>query len=428
LKFVSYFHASISVLTLFLDMYQCEYLLRLWQFTAIFICLPYAIHSIYLRAIREKIPNSKRLFTGMVITLIAGIYDIVDSAVLNTGFALSKYAFFAYVMTIATILANKFIYIHNRMEELNENLEQKVVDRTKEVVEKMQEIEALNIQQNGDYFLTSLIEKPLTTNYNKSRYVKSTFYIEQKKKFEFRDRKSELGGDLCITGNLRFYNEQNRYVFFFNGDAMGKSMQGAGGAIVAGTVVNNILGRSARNDRVLTISPAEWMEEIYKELDSVFRTFDGSMLLSAVLGIIDEATGEMWYFNAEHPYLVLYRDEVAGFLGEDAPYMPKLGTELSIGEFTIMKFALEPGDILFCGSDGRDDIEFVASGNTKVLNEDETLFLRNVEKGKGDIKQVVKYIKEKGRLTDDLSLIRLSYRMEFAPSVQNVPPINSTVT
>ncbi|MBP6738990.1 MAG: SpoIIE family protein phosphatase, partial [Leptospiraceae bacterium] len=34
----------------------------------------------------------------------------------------------------------------------------------------------------------------------------------------------------------------------------------------------------------------------------------GSMLMSLVFGLIDERTGVMYFLNAEHPDMVLYRD------------------------------------------------------------------------------------------------------------------------
>lgn len=407
-RYYSYFNYTLSLVTLFLPLYICEMVLRIWQISVLFFGLP-LIFIIYYQALRKKITNARHLFIGMLFTLVAAIFDILDSAIFNTGISLSKYTFFLYTMSIATLLANRFIELHNQLAEWSDTLEQKVKDRTREVTDKMEQIAALNEKQNGDYFLTSLIEKPLTTNYNKSKIIKTEFYLEQKKKFTFRRRSSELGGDICISGNLRFYQKDSRYVFFFNGDAMGKSMQGAGGAIVAGTVVNNILGRSARDDRVLDMEPETWLEEVYQELDSVFSTFDGSMLMSAVVGIINESDGEMWYFNAEHPYIVLYRDAIPSFLGEDAKYLPKLGSQLDFGTLQIEKYQLLPGDILFCGSDGRDDIEFPSENNIRNINDDEKLFLQIVKDGQGKLAEMVKIIKQAGTITDDLSFIKLTY-------------------
>ncbi len=140
---------------------------------------------------------------------------------------------------------SKELQLKNKsLGELNRKLESKVIERTREVTEKMEQIHSLNIQQTGDYFLTSLIQQPLTRNDNTSNLVKTEFFIEQKKKFEFQKRNSDLGGDICITNLLEFPTRSGKYIFFFNGDAMGKSMQGAGGAIVAGTVMNSILTRA----------------------------------------------------------------------------------------------------------------------------------------------------------------------------------------
>jgi hypothetical protein len=49
--------------------------------------------------------------------------------------------------------------------------------------------------------------------------------------------------------NLLFYG--SKHTLFVSADAMGKSMQGAGGAIVFGTVMNNILSHSASRESKL---------------------------------------------------------------------------------------------------------------------------------------------------------------------------------
>jgi hypothetical protein len=57
--------------------------------------------------------------------------------------------------------------------------------------------------------------------------VKTEFIIKQKKQFEFKRKQADLGGDICITGNLRLGTKDKfkRYTMAMNGDAMGKSMQ-----------------------------------------------------------------------------------------------------------------------------------------------------------------------------------------------------------
>ncbi|MCE9501884.1 MAG: SpoIIE family protein phosphatase [Leptospira sp.] len=302
------------------------------------------------------------------------------------------------------------------LQDYAENLEDKVMLRTKEVQEKMEEVHALKVQQDGDYFLTSLLTKPLFYNANKSGNVKTEFIIKQKKNFEFREKKADLGGDLCITGNLKFGSSENfrTFTMAMNGDAMGKSMQGAGGSLVMGVVMNSIMARSAGNKRILDSNPERWLTEIYNEIHGVFKSFNGSMVISCVVSIIDDETGEMWYFNAEHPFSVLYRDGKASFIEDDLK-LRKLGLDSEI-EFQVYKFQLMPGDAVIIASDGRDDLDLTPNEPIRTINDDETLFLKRVEEGKGVISEIEKRIKEIGVITDDLSLLRIGFKEETAGS------------
>ena len=65
--------------------------------------------------------------------------------------------------------------------------------------------------------------------------------LKQKKKFSFRNKSSEIGGDVIMMKDLEI--NKNSYLAFINADAMGKSIQGAGGALVLGTVFKSFLNR-----------------------------------------------------------------------------------------------------------------------------------------------------------------------------------------
>ncbi len=303
-----------------------------------------------------------------------------------------------------------------KLQDYAENLEVKVDERTREVTEKMQQIHEMKVQQDGDYYLTYLIGRPLQTNRNKSDHINTEFYVEQKKKFVFKERSADLGGDICVTGNLRLGPQARRYTVFMNGDAMGKSMQGAGGAIVMGTAMNNILARSAGNDRVLNSTPDEWLTEIFDELHNLFLAFDGLMMLSAVVGVIDEETGEMSYFNAEHPWTVLYRNGEASFIEKELN-LRKLGSPSEF-KFKVQHFQLQPGDVLIAGSDGRDDVDLSGGAEVRTINEDENLFLRHVEASGGDLLAIVDRIHGAGTVTDDLSLLRVGFHETAATRLE----------
>lgn len=300
----------------------------------------------------------------------------------------------------------------DQLRDYANNLEEKVKERTAELNASLEEVRKLKIQQDGDYFLTSLLLKPLHFNANKSGRVRSDFIVIQKKQFEFRNKNADLGGDICITGNLRLGTRENyrRYIVAMNGDAMGKSMQGAGGALVMGVVMNSIMARSARHDRILDMTPEAWLTDVYEEINGVFKAFNGSMVISCVIDVIDEETGEMYYFNAEHPFQILYRNGRASFIEEDLQ-LRKLGLESEI-PFEVKRFRLEPGDILIAGSDGRDDIDLTPGEPVRTINEDEFLILSHVEQAKADLEKIIEQIKSKGDITDDLSLLKI----EFLPA------------
>lgn len=296
-----------------------------------------------------------------------------------------------------------------QLQDYAANLEEKVKERTAELNETLQQVQALKTQQDGDYFLTSLLQKPLNYNANKSKLVTTEFLIEQKKQFEFRKKSAELGGDICVTGTLRLGkpNDFKRYIVAVNGDAMGKSMQGAGGSLVMGVVLNTIMARSAKGDRVLDQTPEQWMTDVYEELHGVFLSFNGSMVISASLALIDEQSGEMFYFNAEHPFQVLLRNGKASFIEEEL-LLRKLGLD---GEFpfAVHRFQLEPGDVVIMGSDGRDDIDLTPDQPVRTINDDEYLFLKRVEESGGDLDKIYQGLQKMGKLTDDLSFIRIGF-------------------
>jgi tetratricopeptide (TPR) repeat protein len=321
------------------------------------------------------------------------------------------------------VIISKLKNLYGEITDLNLNLENKVEERTKELNASFTEIKKLKVQQDGDYFLTSLLAKPLFINSNKSKLVKTEFIIRQKKAFEFHNKQADLGGDICITGNLKLgtVEKYSSYTMALNGDAMGKSMQGAGGSLIMGVVMNSIMARSAANKRILDISPVKWLTDVYHELNSVFLTFNGSMLFSATIMLINDETGETYYWNAEHPFTVILRDNKAEFL-EGGLELRKLGSESeSEFEFKVLEYQLSPNDILILGSDGRDDILILGSDgrddilikiedSIREINYNEKLFLKFVEESRGDLNQLETILKNSGELTDDLSLLRLGFQ------------------
>ncbi|MDF3819515.1 SpoIIE family protein phosphatase [Leptospira sp. 96542] len=309
-----------------------------------------------------------------------------------------------------------FIGMKEELSVHQNHLEDMVTQRTKELNETLLEVQKLKEKQDGDYFLTSLLIKPLRGSFSKSVSVNIQIMERQMKEFTFRGRKSEIGGDLTVSDSIHLLGK--KYTVFLNADAMGKSIQGAGGALVMGTVFKSILTRTQKLRYMQDRHPERWLKECFQEIHNVFISFDGHMLLSAVMGLVDEETGTLYYINAEHPWIVLYRDEMANFLDKEHS-LRKIGfTEMSGDEVVIQVFPMKPGDVLLIGSDGRDDILVSESESIRVINDDENLFLTHVRRGAANLEEIYKSLLTTGELTDDFSLLRISFLEEGVENVK----------
>lgn len=210
-----------------------------------------------------------------------------------------------------------------KLQQYAEQLEVKVQERTKELENTLKEVQSLKHQQDGDYFLTSLLLQPFNVNHAMHENVRVDFLLEQKKKFTFKQYEKEIGGDLNIANQIILNNRS--YTVFLNADAMGKSMQGAGGALVLGSVFESIITRTQLLSEARNTYPERWIKNTFLELHKIFEGFDGSMLVSLVLGVVDNETGLLYFINAEHPWIVLYRDGIASFIENELMFR-KLGT------------------------------------------------------------------------------------------------------
>ncbi len=406
-KFYSIYSAVLFVLTPFIPQDQIIIILRAWQVSAL-ISMVVLIY-IFIIAIKRKSDSAKRLFLGFIVLLVCTLFDVLDSIFFKTGLVVTRLGFFSFLVGIVGILANRFLNLHETVENLNKTLEEKVEKRTQELQETLREIKLLKEQQDGDYFLTTLIINPLASNSAKDEKLDLKILIHQKKKFEFNSKVHEIGGDICISETI--YLKGRKFTAFVNGDAMGKSIQGAGGALVLGVVFKSILSRAKLFSAKETVFPERWLKLAFQELQSIFESFDGSMMISVVMGLIDNERGFIYYINAEHPFSVLYRDNKASFIEQELN-LRKIGmmTLEHSGDFQVNTFKLEDGDIIILGSDGRDDIKIgIDEKGYRIINEDHKLFLQTVEEAEADLEKIFALTEEKGELIDDYSLLRIEY-------------------
>ena len=307
------------------------------------------------------------------------------------------------------ILTENFNNMVKEIKHYTEHLEELVKQRTLELENSLKQVQELKFKQDGDYFLTSQLLKPLNVNEVKDDgLVKVEMKIDYYKKFQFRHWNSEIGGDFCYAHKITLRGKD--YIFCANADAMGKSIQGAGGALVFGSVLEAIVERTLYEDSVKQQFPEVWLKNSFIELHKVFESFDGSMLVSCILLLLDEREGCVYHINAEHPNLVLMSGD-----GDNVKFIVPRKAFMKLGvskegliEIDVLK--LKEGDKLFLGSDGKDDLVLGQKDGVRMINEDETLFLDIVKESNGDLEMIYQNLKERAELMDDLSLISIEYR------------------
>ncbi len=287
------------------------------------------------------------------------------------------------------------------IRDTNENLEALIGERTQDLNEALLRVTGLEEMQQGDYLLMSLLLTPLSASDMALGKLTATFLIEQKKRFSFKGQSGAIGGDYAKFAALSFKGSRSPWLFFFNGDAMGKSSQGAAGALICGVTLQSILARFA-DKKPIGETPETWLRNVYRELDEIFSLFQGSMNMSAVFGLVNSARGDTYYINAEHPRLVLYRKKHADFV-EDAQRTAKLGVTSSAKKPRVHFIRLRAGDVLLAGSDGKDDIEI---GGT--IDSDDERFLSVIRHAGTDLNSIVAEIDRQGIRNDDFSLLRIS--------------------
>jgi tetratricopeptide (TPR) repeat protein len=388
--------AAVPLLPLSMSVYA----LYVWQGSA-FIAIGYFIY-LFVKGYKNRVPEVRALTAALFILVSTATFDILDFIVFHTGFAFSKYGILAFAVGTVIILSNKLMRVYGEVEDLNVNLEQKVQERTSELARSLDELAQLKHQQDGDYYLTSRIMKFLGRNTVRSKNIVINEITRQNKSLLYEDKNVEVGGDLNVSSTIHLGGAQ--YIAFFNCSAHGTSIQGAGGALVAGAIYNTLINRFDNLQDSEESNPELWLARCFMDLNRVFSIFDGAITASCVIGLVDETRGYCYYINAGNQSMVLYRHNHSNVVNVNF-------SEKSLGSRGIdplngiNTLQMLPGD----------NIIIAGSGVVKGMHPDD--FEAVIEESKGDIRVVYDKISTARSLDDDCSLFSFLYKPEhpFSP-------------
>ncbi|RHX86663.1 SpoIIE family protein phosphatase [Leptospira stimsonii] len=357
----------------------------------------------------KKQKESRRILFGILFLLVCVFIDILSergnfSVIRLSGFGVCGFLFF-----LTLILADKFVGMKEKLRSWNRTLEEAIRKRTKELTLSFQEIRTLKEQQDGDYFLITLLFQPFLSRNLRTEFSEIEVHRKQYKQFHFKNRRYEIGGDVVL--NEPVFISGLEYQVLINADAMGKSLQGASGALVFCSIVKSFLQTPDYEFR----SPENWLFLLYKNLQAVFESFDGSMFVSSILSLYRQETGDLFFLNCEHPPIVLLRNQSAGYLSEEF-ILRKIGFPDSDLPVRVRHFRVLPEDKILYGSDGREDLFLSVDSDPKQKQKTSSpeLFLTAVQKPVPTLEVLEERIRTIGELSDDLSFLRIQRPTEEA--------------
>ncbi|EKO14873.1 SpoIIE family protein phosphatase [Leptospira kirschneri] len=365
------------------------------------------IGFVYL-SLKILIPNLKKsfesrtIFLGILFLLICVGIDVFSQRGMLKMIRLSGLGVSGFLGFLTLILANKFVKMKEKLKSWNSVLETAIRERTKELSFSLEEVKNLKEQQDGDYFLITLLFQPFLSKNLETNYAQIDIHRKQYKNFQFKNRSYEIGGDVVLRESAFISGVE--YQVLINADAMGKSLQGASGALIFCSIVKSFLQTQDYEFR----NPENWLFLLYSNLQAVFESFDGSMLVSGILSLYQISTGDLFFINCEHPPIVLSRNGKTSYLKETA-VLRKIGFPDSDSKIKIEYYKLMPGDTILYGSDGREDLyiqdPFHSSRKQKSSVPD--LFFKLIQNSIPKLEDLEFKIQEKGALSDDLSFLRI---------------------
>ncbi|EMK21555.1 SpoIIE family protein phosphatase [Leptospira kirschneri] len=350
----------------------------------------------------KKSFESRTIFLGILFLLICVGIDVFSQRGMLKMIRLSGLGVSGFLGFLTLILANKFVKMKEKLKSWNSVLETAIRERTKELSSSLEEVKNLKEQQDGDYFLITLLFQPFLSKNLETNYVQIDIHRKQYKNFQFKNRSYEIGGDVVLRESAFISGVE--YQVLINADAMGKSLQGASGALIFCSIVKSFLQTQDYEFR----NPENWLFLLYSNLQAVFESFDGSMLVSGILSLYQISTGDLFFINCEHPPIVLSRNGKTSYLKETA-VLRKIGFPDSDSKIKIEYYKLMPGDTILYGSDGREDLyiqdPFHSSRKQKSSVPD--LFFKLIQNSIPKLEDLEFKIQEKGALSDDLSFLRI---------------------
>lgn len=305
----------------------------------------------FTKSIFNTIPGN--LIIGLSIVFITTIVDIVTLTYGNPT-SIAQYGFFAFVIGISGVLANRFNRVHKKMEELNVTLEHKVEERTEELQATMEELVAINDELTntkdalwGEMILAKKIQtvllpgNPQMDGYEISAYMAPA---------------DEVGGDYYDVINAGGKD------WVVIGDVSGHGVPAGLIMMMVQTSIHLALNQSD------SLQPSELLSVVNKTVtENIRRLNEDKYMTINVLACLEEGK---FIHAGLHQDIMIYRkkESMVDLIETDGMWIG-LMDDIS-GMVDDKSFELHPGDVMVLYTDGI--TEAWATGTVKNFRDPET--------------------------------------------------------
>ncbi len=150
-----------------------------------------------------------------------------------------------------------------------------------------------------------------------------------------------------VSGDFYWITEKDNYIFWIVADCSGHGVPGA---------MLTMLGHSFLNYIILgkgLTSPVHILNEMDKKMLETFRFSDNSEHIDISLVRYNKNTNELHFSGARRKLVHVRKDEITSLEGDRYPIG---GMHIEMHRsFTSKKIKIEPGDMVYIGSDGYQD-------------------------------------------------------------------------
>ncbi|TGL59532.1 SpoIIE family protein phosphatase [Leptospira sarikeiensis] len=337
-------------------------------------------------------------FLGAILLFLISILMDVFSA---RGFILipktSGYSLLGFILFCSFRISGRFVEMKNELKLWNDNLQKEVLSRTEELRNSLDRIQTLKLKQDGDYFLMSVLQNSFQNKIGSFGPFRIEVFVKQYKSFEFKGKQLEIGGDTVCMEEIKLQGK--KYLAVLNVDAMGKSLQGATGALLSSSMFRSHIESSSTG----YYTPETWIVALYEKIQSLFESFDGNLFATGILSLMDPENSTIFFLNAQHPSSILVRNRISGYVENETSYKMGIPFEREIPK--VYSISLLEEDVLIFGSDGREDLR-TRTPSREIESFSENFLLEAIHTN-SPISDLTDRMKGYGDYTDDVSLVRI---------------------